>query len=755
MRKYLAIFAAVAVLLTGCGLPLLQGPAVGPAEQAALPVLKVDPKATDAELLANESVNFGYVIVKTVDGFDAARFERLGATVDGSFSLNGRAGTYWRLHKAAGMAKLIGSLRYTRGVQWVEPELVSHYIEPLASEATGEDYLARAFSDVLDDPAAEANEYSLAITSALDSYAAIGSGGNGYGANTVYVGIIDTGINMAHRDFWVDGNANDAFDAGESIIEYAKSAFNLDYDTGEFTFVGTGNPHVAIPEGENWDDEAHGTHTSGTIAALGNNGVATAGVAWKNVRLISYKCFAEADGSGSDWAVYFGLKDIADWRIAEDVTQVIPVNMSLGGDYAGSFELEMLNYAMSNGVLPIVAMGNEGKRWTQYPAAYAGVVSVGATNGRDELVHFSNRGHWVDVSAPGYDIISTSNGGAYWWAWLAGYTEDDDPEMYSGTQWMSGTSMATPFVTGVVGYLLSFNPSLTMDQIRTVLEVTADDLGDDGFDELFGYGRVNVLAAATMVRTGTGLPVNGAHYVTKKIVATVNNTNANYDSGMGVSFEDRVSDQTVYVYDADGQYVTLGVTNGTDGEIEFHGLVAGEYTLRTNYFGDFAEETVTLDNAADQAVAFSFDKNIVFICTVPTMAANLNAGADATDTIIDLYELIPDDPATTGVDETELVQIASYDSALLDTLTAELVSGTTYYAQITPYNDAGGNYGIYIGPSKIFETALTDGDRLADADDSHEDDDDFDLADLKGDMWDVELAANLLDGVDTFMFVVP
>lgn len=735
MRKILGILAIVA-LFASCSSPLMNQGA-GPAAEAGLNVVQV---TTDAALQANEAVNYGVVIVKAVSGFDTAAFERLGATVDSKMTLNG--GTYYRLTKANGVTKLINSLRITKGILYAEPELVYKRVMPITRVA---DATSRALSDgnLALDPRNASSGYSLELTKALDSYKPVASSGNGYGANTVYVAVIDTGLNWTHDDFWINDTT--------SIIEYAKSAFNKAAD-GTMTWIGDNQPLVtiAVPATKsaavNWDDEAHGTHVTGTIAALGDNGVGVAGVAWKNTKVISYKCFANAEaGSGAGWSIYGSLGDLAEWvkakRIADPAFQkTLPVNMSLGGDSAGSFEYEMINFALEQGVLPIVAMGNDGKRMGQFPASYQGVVAVGATNGKDEKVHFSNTGEWISVSAPGYDIISTGNGGNSWQIPAASASE---------YQWMSGTSMATPFVTGMVGYLLSFNKDLTPYQVKAVLEQTADDKGAVGFDEDYGYGRVNVLAAATMVRTGTGLPAVGASYVETKIVATVSNTSGNYDSGLGtvntVDCSKRLVDQTVSLYDAGGDFVSLGLTNGTNGEVEFRGLPAGNYTLKTNFFGEAKTQAITLNNSADQTAAFSYNKNIVYICTVPAMA--FNAGKDTTDTVIDVYS-----------DEALTTNVGTLDKYMLDTLSLELAPGT-YYLKITAYGGAAGNgnYGLQVGFANISEVAatVTDGDRLATADDSHEDDDTGVLATAKGNLTlDTPYAFNLIDAADVFKFTI-
>lgn len=752
MKKLLGILAA-ALLFGSCGMPLLQ-PALGPAQESGLNVVVVDGDSTDAALAADPAVNYGSVIVKAVPGFDAARFARLGAEVASTVSFPGIEGDFYRLRVAEGsMVKTINSLRYTRGVLWAEPELVSKRVIPVEKVDATERLIIDG--DLSGDPRGEYSLYSLGITKALDSYKAVASGGNDYGAATVLMAVIDTGINWTHEDFWTNPDGDDINEPGESVIVYAKSAFNKAVD-GTMTWVGDGTPFVTIPEGENWDDEAHGSHVAGTMLALGDNGVGVTGVAWKNARVISYKCFANAEsGSGADWSVYGALGDLAAYveaeRLAGTLTQAtIPVNMSLGGSYAGSFELEMINYALSQGVLPVVAMGNDGMRMAQFPASYQGVLAVGATNGRDEKVHFSNTGHWISVSAPGYDIVSVGNGGYDW----------QDPAWSSSDyQWMSGTSMATPFVTGVIGYILSFDPTLTPYQVKRVLELSADDKGAAGFDEDFGYGRVNVLAAATMVRTTAGLPAINDYYLPTKIVATVENVSANYDSGLGTGLEKRVAGATVSVFDGAGQFLFMGMTNGTDGSVEFRGLPAGTYTLTVNYEGEVQSLPVTLDSAGDQTAAFSFDKTILFVSTVPNLA--YNAGEDETDSMLTLYELVPDDPATVDVDETTYKEIAFVDAGYLDTLSAEVTSGTTYFVAIEPYASRGGNYAIQIGFSPITEANVVDGVRLAADNDSHEADDDFAAATLKGEFaLGTPFGANLVGGaastdVDIYMFTIP
>jgi hypothetical protein len=124
-----------------------------------------------------------------------------------------------------------------------------------------------------------------------------------------------------------------------------------------------------------------------------------------------------------------------------------------------------------------------GQRLSYYPAAYTGVMAVGATTGSDVRWGGSNYGRHVSVVAPGHNVSSTYNTG--------------DGAYHSS----SGTSMAAPHVTGLIGYMLTFNPDLRPDQIKTYIERNADKLGGAaGFTEECGWGRINVLKTIQAVR---------------------------------------------------------------------------------------------------------------------------------------------------------------------------------------------------------------------------------------------------------------
>lgn len=715
----------------------------GPATQAGYKSLAITTGAAgELALASNPEVAYGFVIAKTAVGFEKAKFERVGALVLSSFDLG--TSTYWQLKKSASLVKFVLDLRGMRGVEWAEPELRSilppdeGLSVPYAKATRG----VAAESAVLDDPSAIADEYALEISRALDSYKPVASGGNDYPSlsNPVYVAQIDTGVNMKHYDFWDGTDSNGVGNGtGNSLIAYAKSAFDFtDKTAGTFTWVGDGNALVTIPQGENWDDVDHGTHTAGTILARGNNKVGAAGVAWKNTRLISYKCFCDHEinsiGSGYEWSIYGSLKDLADWwaNTSNHPGQTtIPVNMSLGGSYASNFALEMVNYALVNNVLPIVAMGNEGQVKAQYPAAYSGVVAVGATTGRDEKAPFSSMGDWISVSAPGFDIISTSNGGMNW-------NSSTDPSVKTGTMWMSGTSMATPFVTGLIGYMLAFNPLLTPDQIKALLESTADDKGAIGFDESYGYGRVDVLAAAKAVRTGA-VPTTGSVYVTKAIKISVRNNSTNYDSGIS-GYPDAVVNQLVTLYNSNDQTVCLGQTDATDGSLQFRLLKPGNYKATSNYFGNYQSTLITLADSQDQNITFSFSVSVLQVQTLPNDF--INAGVTDADTVLTLYD-------SSGTN----IIAGPYDSGYLDTLVVPNLSPGAYTVKVTPFTPTSiGEYGLNIGFTAKYSISVDPAPRVAGIDDS---DGNIDAAHAKPIVLGQDYSEYLSSNGEWFSFTIP
>jgi subtilisin family serine protease len=160
-----------------------------------------------------------------------------------------------------------------------------------------------------------------------------------------------------------------------------------------------------------------------------------------------------------------------------------------GGGYGGDGSLaEAVQYAWDNGMPVVAAAGNYNGSSPFYPAAYPPVIAVSGTDSNDNRYNSSNYGDWIDVAAPGVDVLSCG--------------ADSSDEYYTAT----GTSMSSPHVCGLVALMYSISPTLTPQQVRDLLRDNADDLGEPGFDIYFGHGRIN--AANTIAAISSECPAD-------------------------------------------------------------------------------------------------------------------------------------------------------------------------------------------------------------------------------------------------------
>lgn len=243
------------------------------------------------------------------------------------------------------------------------------------------------------------------------------------------------------------------------------------------------------------DDNGHGTHVSGIIAAQSNNGYSMEGIDQK-AKIMPVKVL-NADGSGDTEQIAYGIKYAVDHGAKV-------INLSLGGKYSRVLEYA-LKYAASKNVVVVAASGNDGQYGISYPASSQYVISVGATNTLDIVSDYSNYGEKLDLVAPGTNIPSIVPNG--------------------NVTYMSGTSMATPHVTAVAALLLSENPKFKVADIRKILHESSDNVafeekdnnGDSGSildaylggidsedldiplgsDLVSGYGRLNAFSAVS------------------------------------------------------------------------------------------------------------------------------------------------------------------------------------------------------------------------------------------------------------------
>ena len=223
---------------------------------------------------------------------------------------------------------------------------------------------------------------------------------------------------------------------------------------------------VESQDGKDIDASGHGTHVAGIIAAVANNGIGGSGVA-PNAKILPIQVLDQA-GQGDARDVAAGVRFAAD-----NGARVI--NLSLGGATESSSLTQAITYANDKGVLVVAAAGNGGAAdKPKWPASLDLTLAVTAVDQANNATSFDQRGDYIDLSAPGANIVSTAKGD---------YVT------------LSGTSMAAGFVAGAAALLFAAEPRVTNAQVRDILLRTATDIGEPGRDVTFGAGLINMVAA--------------------------------------------------------------------------------------------------------------------------------------------------------------------------------------------------------------------------------------------------------------------
>lgn len=252
------------------------------------------------------------------------------------------------------------------------------------------------------------------------------------GNKTVKVAVIDTGIDDNHEDL------------AAKIVDRRNCTDSITSD----------------------DLFGHGTHVAGIIAGITNNNIGIAGVGNEST-LLNAKALGD-NGSG----YYSWIADCIVWSV--DMGAKV-INLSLGGTANSQLLEEAVNYANGKGVVVVAAAGNSNSNSYFYPAAYNHVISVAATDQNDERAKFSNWGSWVDVASPGVSIYSTL---------------PNHPNALKTTNYgyLSGTSMAAPYVSGLAALLSSYE-NITKEDIINFILNNSDKINGTG--KYWIYGRIN------------------------------------------------------------------------------------------------------------------------------------------------------------------------------------------------------------------------------------------------------------------------
>lgn len=295
------------------------------------------------------------------------------------------------------------------------------------------------------------------------------------GSKEIIVAVIDTGIDYEHEDLaanmWVNPKECPQ-GAGKCVAD------GKDDDNNGFVddFYGV---NMINDSGDPMDDFGHGTHVAGTIGAVGNNKLGVTGINW-NVRFVGCK-FLSAFGSGTTANAVRCFNYIHDLKNKQK-QNILVTNNSWGG---GGFSQALMDAMGAPGSpLHIASAGNSNTDSRSYPAAYdlPNVVAVAATDHEDKYASFSNYGaDWVDLAAPGVNILSTVPTGRCAMCDSSGYRA------------ANGTSMASPHVSGAAALIWAeFGSSLTNEQVKQRIISGVDSLRDRS-KQTITNGRLNIL----------------------------------------------------------------------------------------------------------------------------------------------------------------------------------------------------------------------------------------------------------------------
>ncbi|WP_157976597.1 S8 family peptidase [Parahaliea mediterranea] len=314
------------------------------------------------------------------------------------------------------------------------------------------------------------------------------------GSRDVIVAVVDTGVLRRHPD--LSGKFVDGYD------------FIRDpYRSGDGDGI---DPDANDPgdEGVAGQSSYHGSHVSGTVGAITNNGRGVAGVGW-HTRVMPIRVLGE--GGGTLYDIVQGVRYAAG---LENDSGTVParradvINLSLGG--AGSSEAmrNAIARARQRGVIVVAASGNDNSSQPSFPAAYPGVISVGAVDLSGVRAPYSNFGTTLDMVAPGGDMGVDRDGDGNTDGVISTVGSDTLFGVNYGISSQQGTSMASPHVAGVIALMKAVRPSLTPAQVDQWLSQgrLTTDLGPPGWDAQYGHGLLDAAQAVRTARAAGSAP---------------------------------------------------------------------------------------------------------------------------------------------------------------------------------------------------------------------------------------------------------
>ncbi len=331
------------------------------------------------------------------------------------------------------------------------------------------------------------------------------------------------------------------------------------------------------------DNNGHGTHVAGIMAASFNNSVGISGVC-PNCKMLAIKV-SEPPMGDSLTAAYFrrSIEYLVNWKWSNPYSIII-ANLSASVPYTTSGDVykqmeDAVRLANDNSILLVVSMGNQGiypKKQIRLPAYFSkkftNVIAVGSVDNKGIVVYYSNKGSHINVVAPGGNDDAGRIQEEKIFSTLPNYPTAGNDWFYG---YKAGTSMAAPIVTGIAGLISSieeYEPSL----IRDIIQQSADDKGPVGFDTIYGYGRVNAFKALKMVKSR---PLNC------RVIEFNNRPKVIWDHNNENYGED-------YNF-----YIIYKKTLDNEGNVNYQKI--GSVGIDTNYFVDYSEFVYNNENQVE------------------------------------------------------------------------------------------------------------------------------------------------------------
>ncbi|MCS6822368.1 MAG: S8 family serine peptidase [Microscillaceae bacterium] len=323
-------------------------------------------------------------------------------------------------------------------------------------------------------------QYAMRLTRALQATVAYNGTGN------TWVAIIDDGVLITHEDLVGNLWTNPIEIAGNNIDDdnngYIDDINGWDAADGD----NNPNPPLAIAGPNQF---SHGTHCAGVAGAVTNNNKGISAISHNQLKIIAVK--ATRDNISPPYNVITNSLQGIQYVVAlkqRYPTQNIVASMSFGSANPSQAVQDLINTGASMGILFVAAAGNAGNETILYPCGYSNVICVANTNENDIRNPSSQFGSWVDISAPGTNILST-----------VAHNFANPLGVYTT---YTGTSMSTPMVAGLAALVWSQKPSATAAEIEDILKSTADDIYsvNSGLVGKLGAGRINALGAILSAR---------------------------------------------------------------------------------------------------------------------------------------------------------------------------------------------------------------------------------------------------------------